>query len=726
MFGLPPVVNGFYQQGRRLYLQQMDGVLDRIVNIIAIGLANAKAHIANGRKTIQQYLAGLPQNLRALGQQAATDIQTQFDELEQTVDSKKDLLVDTLADKYKQNLQAIDSRIDQLKAANQGLVNKAFSAMTQVISTINNIKQMLLGVLGRANGVIGNILKDPVQFLGNLITGIKQGFQNFAGNIVTHLESGFVSWLTGTMAPMGIQIPDNVFSLPGVFSLVAQVLGLTYSNIRRKAVKRFGERTVLGMESSVEIFQVLRDQGVMGLWEQLQAQFSDLKETVIEEIKNMLVTQVITAGVKWILSLLNPASAFVRAAMAIYDIVMFFVNRGSQVLELVNAVIDAVAAIASGSVGGAAKLVENALARALPVAIGFFASLLGVGGLANRVERIIGRVRHRIDRAIDWILLKAQKAFGKFLSKGKKGFNKLTRKVLKWWKIDKKFKDKAGNKHRLFFEGKGLTAVLMVASTPQPFESFIKSVEVKDEDSRKAKIQALAIAKQIDSRKTDSVKGANDEETKKNEEKKKQDLEELINQLSSHAKVLFGVSEEELPESKINFNSFTRDGAELGDSMTAELLTKKGEKGSVPTTEKHKIFDKLLKRRDGGRSYYIRGHLLNHHIHGPGKWKNLTPLSQSGNKAHLFAAEDTTKAAVQSGAIVRYTVKVIYGRSVSVPTDEELKSKGIDSSKWEDLKDIRSAEKHVPEALNLSTWLLEKQEDGTYKKKQNIVAEQSV
>ena len=411
LLGLPPVVNSFYQQGRRLYLQQMDGVLDRIVNIIATGLSNAKAHIANGRKRIQQYLAGLPQNLRALGQQAATDIQNQFDELEQSVDSKKDLLIDTLADKYNQNLQAIDSRIDQLKTANQGLVNKAFSAMTQVISTINNIKQMLLGVLGRANGVIGNILKDPVKFLSNLITGIKQGFQNFAGNIVTHLESGFISWLTGTMAPMGIQIPDNVFSLPGVFSLVAQVLGLTYGNIRRKAVKRFGERTVLGMESSVEIFQVLRDQGVMGLWEQLQAQFSDLKETVIEEIKNMLVTQVITAGVKWILSLLNPASAFVRAAMAIYDIVMFFVNRGSQVLELVNAVIDAVAAIASGAVGGAAKLVENALARALPVAIGFFASLLGVGGLANRVERIIGRVRHRIDRAIDWILLKASRLF---------------------------------------------------------------------------------------------------------------------------------------------------------------------------------------------------------------------------------------------------------------------------------------------------------------------------
>ena len=67
--------------------------------------------------------------------------------------------------------------------------------------------------------------------------------------------------------------------------------------------------------------------------------------------------------------------------MAIYDIVMFFINQGSQVVELVGAVIEAITAIASGAVGGAAKLVENALVRSLPVVIGFLASLLGISGL---------------------------------------------------------------------------------------------------------------------------------------------------------------------------------------------------------------------------------------------------------------------------------------------------------------------------------------------------------
>jgi len=89
----------------------------------------------------------------------------------------------------------------------------------------------------------------------------------------------------------------------------------------------------------------------------------------------------------WILSLLNPASAFVRACKAIIDIITFFIERGSQIVELVNAVIESVTAIANGAVGGAAKAIENAMSKALPVIIGFMASLLGLGG-------IIGDSRH--------------------------------------------------------------------------------------------------------------------------------------------------------------------------------------------------------------------------------------------------------------------------------------------------------------------------------------------
>jgi hypothetical protein len=91
----------------------------------------------------------------------------------------------------------------------------------------------------------------------------------------------------------------------------------------------------------------------------------------------------------------------------IYDIVMFFVTRGSQIMALVNAILDSIAAIASGAIGGAAAAVEGALGRALPVVIGFLASLLGLGGISEKIREIIQRIQAPVNAAIDWVINQA-------------------------------------------------------------------------------------------------------------------------------------------------------------------------------------------------------------------------------------------------------------------------------------------------------------------------------
>ena len=417
--GLPPEVNEFFVDGKKLYLDEMDVTLTDIANLVAERLNEAKQKITEGRQKVEEYVASLPTSLQQIGQQAAQEIQTKFDELEDTVNSKQDELIDSLAQRYSESLQEVNTRIEQMQSENRGLKDKALDAIGGVIETILKLKEMLTSVLSKVADTVTNIIQDPIGFLGNLISGIKQGFENFVGNIWEHLQGGLIGWLTGSLGSMGIQLPDDIFSLSGIFDLVTQILGLTWDYVRGKAVKLFGEPVVAAMEEAVEIFQILQSDGLAGVWEYLKDQFSNLKEMVIDQIKEMVITQVITAGVKWIIGLLNPASAFVKAAMAIYDIIMFFVNRGSQVLELVNSVVDAVGAIASGAVGGAAKLVENALAKSIPVVIGFLASLLGIGDLAQKVQDIVGNIRERVDKAIDKVLLKAKGLF-----KGKKGKDK--------------------------------------------------------------------------------------------------------------------------------------------------------------------------------------------------------------------------------------------------------------------------------------------------------------
>ena len=83
---------------------------------------------------------------------------------------------------------------------------------------------------------------------------------------------------------------------------------------------------------------------------------------------------------------------------------MFFVEHASQILALVNAIIDSVSAIVKGNITAAAARVENALAKAIPVAIGFLASLLGLGDPSKPVKETIEKAQSPVNKAIDWVI----------------------------------------------------------------------------------------------------------------------------------------------------------------------------------------------------------------------------------------------------------------------------------------------------------------------------------
>ena len=100
----------------------------------------------------------------------------------------------------------------------------------------------------------------------------------------------------------------------------------------------------------MEIFQILASQGVAGLWQMLVEKLGDIKEMILEQVKNFVMTKIITAGITWLIGLLNPAAAFIKACKLIYDVVMFFVNNGSRIPKFVNTVIDSIADIVKGNI----------------------------------------------------------------------------------------------------------------------------------------------------------------------------------------------------------------------------------------------------------------------------------------------------------------------------------------------------------------------------------------
>lgn len=398
--GLPDEVNEFFTEGRDLYIEIMDEELTLIAENVANKLNEAQVRIVQGRREVADYVAALPEDLQEVGQEAANEIQAQFDELESSVENKQNQLVNDLARRYQEGLEAVDARIEEMQAANRGLIDMALDFARKVVEVIREIKNVITNLISSVVAAVRAIIADPIGFLGNLIDGISQGIDNFFSNIWDHLVAGFFQWLTGALGPVGITIPENLFSLEGAFDLIRQVLGLTWDFIREQAVKVFGEDVVRVIETTFEILVLFARGGLMAVWEYIKDRLNDLKEKVLDAIMNMVITEVIEAGIKWLLGLLNPASAFVKAALAIIDIVKFFIQRGRQIIQLVQAFTQAIMEIASGNVSRVASAIEDALARAIPVVIGFLAALLGIGDLVGKVQNLIQTVRTRIANAI--------------------------------------------------------------------------------------------------------------------------------------------------------------------------------------------------------------------------------------------------------------------------------------------------------------------------------------
>ena len=407
LLGMPAEVNAFYNEGRQLYLSQMDAIIDSVVTIIGRTLNEAKAEVAKGKQEIQDYVNQLPADLRQVGNDAAGEMQTQFDQLEESIDQKQADVIDSLAQQYQENLQAIDARVDELLTANRGLLQVVADAIGGVITTIRRLSDMISSVLARAASAIRDIMSNPVGFLGNLITGIKTGLQNFVGNIATHLKKGLMGWLFKTLSDAGIELPES-FDPQGILSLAMQVLGLTWETIRARAVKLFGERAVGVLERVFEVFQAIKSEGLGGLFRFVQDKATGIKDVIFDAIKEMAIAEVIQAGIQKVIGILGgPAGAFIKAVETIYDVITWFISNGQQIASLVQAILSAIPAMVSGSISSAAQLIEQSLARSIPVVISFLARLVGLGDVAGKIRGIIERVRAPVTSAVDWILNQA-------------------------------------------------------------------------------------------------------------------------------------------------------------------------------------------------------------------------------------------------------------------------------------------------------------------------------
>ena len=255
----PEVVRAF-EKAKSNFVVKIDQLIIDITKASQKVIKECKDELAGARKQIKAFVDTLGPELKSTGQKAMQEMKAKLAEMDKFIDKKKAELAQKLCDKKEAAIKKIDEKIEKMKEEMSGLVSKlgnlllaaALKFFKWALKKAGYNTAQLMGVINKGKAVIKKIVGDPIGFIGNIIDAVKLGINNFKNNIKKHLVGGLINWLTGAMGDVGIQLPAK-FDLKGILSIVLQILGLTWANIRNKLVIKLGEKVVGLAEKSFDI-----------------------------------------------------------------------------------------------------------------------------------------------------------------------------------------------------------------------------------------------------------------------------------------------------------------------------------------------------------------------------------------------------------------------------------------------------------------------------------------
>jgi hypothetical protein len=387
-------------------------------------------------------------------------------------------------------------------------------------------------------------------------------------------------------------------------------------------------------------------------------------------------------------------------------------------MEFVNSILDSIGAIARGQIGIVADKVEGALAKALPLAISFLASLLGLGGISDKIREGIEMVRKPIQKAVDFVVMGAVK-----------GFQKLFGGAIGW------VKDKAA-KGKAWVKDKATAAKDWAAGKAGALKDKITGKG----DETKHKAIASKAAEEIEGPEEgpaeggyESVRAKTEARAQAAEEKYQPEMEEGI-----RFRVVFDEGKQDKEDDEVDFkvviapNTTVVPGKkklksdrpavrpdtswgplinDCGSWMLAYIDPKTADFSSGTEPEEGTWPNWWEAAAPNDNTYWVRGHLLNHNIGGPGIKQNMTPITKGCNSKHHRHVEKLVKEGAKKHDTLAYQVQVIYDESAGPkftsdrdkdpdPTVWPKIAKGL-QCEWEFIDGNTSVEKGAVTILNM-------------------------
>ena len=544
-----------------------------------------------------------------------------------------------------------------------------------ILIVMNFPFDLINNIIAKAMQAYDLIKKDPVKFLKNLLRAIKEGFMQFFDNILTHLFNGLKAWFIGEVEAAGIPIPTD-FTVMGIIKWLLVVLDVTMEKIWKKLEDRIGKpkvdkiRKMIDMAEKVanaageayEFMQDVQKRGFMAVMiDKIKEQLSNVWEMVLDAVKGFVMDQIIKKVTAKLLSMLDPTGimAVVNSAIALYKAIQSFIKYLRKMLEIVNSFVEGTLQIAQGATKKAADFLEGALARGIPIVIGFLANQVGLN-LSERLKDALEIVREKVDKGLTWVIDKLVGLIEKLVAMGKAAVGK----VLGWLGLRKEFTLPNGDKHEIYFEGSEESpSVLVASSTPHKIEQLVSNRKTSTTAPALNPVQDAALSNAL-AKKTEmdnfiktnkaSTPGGGTATT---------DISSGINTRLDAIKTDLIAGDAipataALPLSNVTYST---EGAKAKTVVARPLTKMPGnttgsapvQVDSVPPGWQH------IRVLEGAKiTMWVKAHMLNENLHGPGLGWNLVPATQQFNSQMRVECEKWAKDEVKKDEIIHYKAEV--------------------------------------------------------------------
>jgi hypothetical protein len=660
-----------FERAKDRFVYSVNYGVEKIGEKVVEALNNANKLIRTAITQTMGIYAGLDDNQKEEMDTAIKGIMVQYETLAESVKDREREIIEDMARNYSRSVGKLQATFDAIKKdVLTSWLEKAWNKLKAIVNAIIEFATRIVELLGRMVGLVGDIISSPRAFFRNLITGISQGFSTFVERIDEFLATAFFDWIRGASG-VQVQLPKE-WNAPGIFSLFTQLLNLSTETIWQrmevvydKTVANAFRRGEVLLDKGLEIFDIVKREGLGGLWDHIVESLGTLLSDTLNEMKETVLYAAIKKVFIEIGKMLIPGGGFIAIAEKIIRLVVFIVEARNKILDLIESFIASMENAVKGDIAGIVSKITGALTKFITVALDFLVSFFGLSGLKEKVERFIERMRNPIIRGIDFVL----KKFKPLVMKGKELYEKGKEKVVEagkavvravagWFKLSKNFTAADGKRHEVYFAGSEEAPRIMMSSTPDDVQDHIDArrsnttVPLTPEQEQSLK-DAEGTLRQIRSLTRPSGKALPETESIRLQ------IDALLTTLTQQLQA--GVIVVSVPLSNVTYTTLgpQKAGEVRADPLSARAGNTRGSRTGASDPPGWVFVES---GSIANPSSYVRMHLLYHLLHGPGIAWNLVPAPQTINIGYMQPnVEIPLKNATDAGAVFRFSAKVDYG-----------------------------------------------------------------